>query len=445
MLFVVRSTVSVMLNHSPVFGLTPLLLRSFSVCRQRVTSRRLVDGRPLLKCNDAGYRASDADPFTRCAPPLSLTPYHHERQRQQLATRLTQCRSYSMTAAISSTENCDEAGPVIQSECHDSDNCQTVDVRVTDDGRFAVVSCLRRPSNRAAIAAEDDKILSHTTTSSFRFHATWLRHNCRCPACVQKSSGQKLIRPSLMAPSYLIEAVEVQPAANGVDASSTSDGDIVRIRWRGDEAAHVSEYPVSYLVANAPKSRHCRDAESIPKNFIATGRPLPSIDYAELTTVGMEAAEEAVLRWLRLINEYGLCLVRNVPPVDGQVQRVAELICPIQTTIYGDRWDVKSDPQPINVAYSDVELDFHMDLAYYESPPGIQFLHCVRFDECVAGGESLFVDAFHAAMSMRIENPDGFRTLTRIPATFQKIHFDRKRPVSMRSVRSSKIPVASKT
>jgi hypothetical protein len=249
--------------------------------------------------------------------------------------------------------------------------------------------------------------------------------------CVQKSSGQKLIRPSAMTPSYLIESVEVH------SSSTTDDGSIVRIRWRDDDTAHVSEYPVSYLVANAPTPAHRRAALGTPENFVAAGSRLPSIDFEELTASDENdprITDEAVLRWLRLINEYGMCLVRRVPLADGAVRRVAELICPLQTTIYGDYWDVKSDPQPINVAYSDVELDFHMDLAYYESPPGIQFLHCVRFDECVTGGESLFVDAFHAAMSMRTESPDEFRTLTRVPATFQKIHFDRKRPVSMRSV-----------
>ena len=33
----------------------------------------------------------------------------------------------------------------------------------------------------------------------------------------------------------------------------------------------------------------------------------------------------------------------------------------------------------INVAYSSAALGLHMDLAYYESPPGYQFLHCLRY------------------------------------------------------------------
>jgi gamma-butyrobetaine dioxygenase len=41
-------------------------------------------------------------------------------------------------------------------------------------------------------------------------------------------------------------------------------------------------------------------------------------------------------------------------------------------------FEVRSVPNPINVAYSTIHLDFHMDLVYYESPPGIQFLHCMQ-------------------------------------------------------------------
>lgn len=107
-------------------------------------------------------------------------------------------------------------------------------------------------------------------------------------------------------------------------------------------------------------------------------------------------------------------------------------------------FEVRSEDNPINIAYSNIELDFHMDLVYYESPPGLQLLHCVRLathywspshhnnchyafrnDECVKGGESVMLDAFFMAEQLRSEHPDHFKTLTRVPATFQKIHYDR--------------------
>lgn len=38
-----------------------------------------------------------------------------------------------------------------------------------------------------------------------------------------------------------------------------------------------------------------------------------------------------------------------------------------------------------------------MDLAYYESPPGVQLLHCISFEPDVVGGESFLVDGIAAA------------------------------------------------
>ena len=43
----------------------------------------------------------------------------------------------------------------------------------------------------------------------------------------------------------------------------------------------------------------------------------------------------------------------------------------------------------INIAYTGEPLASHMDLCYYESPPGLQLLHCLAFDGGVEGGETL--------------------------------------------------------
>ncbi|PVD25636.1 hypothetical protein C0Q70_13295 [Pomacea canaliculata] len=149
-------------------------------------------------------------------------------------------------------------------------------------------------------------------------------------------------------------------------------------------------------------------------------RELPEIQYDDFKN-----SSYGVYRWLKQVNESGICLMTGVPAEDDMVHKVAEHIGPISSTIYGKTFDVVSTPKPINVAYSSVALDFHMDLIYYESPPGIQFLHCLRFDDCVAGGESRFQDLFHTAERFRRNSSKHFEILTRIPATFQKIHYSR--------------------
>ena len=48
-----------------------------------------------------------------------------------------------------------------------------------------------------------------------------------------------------------------------------------------------------------------------------------------------------------------------------------------------------------------------------------------RFDDCVVGGESLIVDLFKVATEFRQTNPEEFKTMCTVPATFQKIHYGR--------------------
>ena len=243
-----------------------------------------------------------------------------------------------------------------------------------------------------------------------RFYAIWLRHNCQCPACRQRYSGQKLIRPADLAPTYSVQWIGVDP-----------DDRLVYIDW--NEEDHRSEFPVSFLSRSVHTPAERRQLTSTPSGGVGW---LPTVDFAEILR------PSGRLRWLQMIAEVGVVLLRGVPTDSAMVRLVAELVAPVQRTVYGESWDVLADPKPINVAYSDAELDFHMDLSYYESPPGIQFLHCVRFDDCVKGGESVFVDAWHVAEMLRATYPDYFNTLTRVPATFQKIHFDREYPVYMR-------------
>ena len=46
-------------------------------------------------------------------------------------------------------------------------------------------------------------------------------------------------------------------------------------------------------------------------------------------------------------------------------------------------------------------------------------------DECVSGGKHFLLDAYPLLLEMRKNQPQLFDTLTRLPGTFQKIHFDR--------------------
>ena len=48
-----------------------------------------------------------------------------------------------------------------------------------------------------------------------------------------------------------------------------------------------------------------------------------------------------------------------------------------------------------------------------------------RNDDDIIGGESLLLDTYPVLEEMRVQHPKEFHKLTRIPATFQKIHHKR--------------------
>lgn len=159
----------------------------------------------------------------------------------------------------------------------------------------------------------------------------------------------------------------------------------------------------------------------------STDTTIPSVSYEEV----MES-DHGVLRWCTLLNERGLCLVQGLPTQPGMGRKVCERISrSVTPTIYGFIEDVKSRPSPINAGYSTEELQLHMDLVYYASPPGMQALFCLRFDQGIEGGHSVFADMFHVAETFRQQHPDDFRVLATVPASLDTKHYNREWPVDM--------------
>jgi gamma-butyrobetaine dioxygenase len=88
----------------------------------------------------------------------------------------------------------------------------------------------------------------------------------------------------------------------------------------------------------------------------------------------------------------------------------------VSDTNYGLVFDVRSVPQPENLAYSDLGLGLHTDNPYREPVPGFQALHVLIASP--DGGDSLFADGFALAEHARAVDADAFALLTQIPVPF---------------------------
>ena len=75
----------------------------------------------------------------------------------------------------------------------------------------------------------------------------------------------------------------------------------------------------------------------------------------------------------------GYCLIDGCPTEKSSVLQIANKVSKPIPSVYGMTFDVVSEENPSNIAYSNVELGPHVDLTYFESPPGLQFFLCRYF------------------------------------------------------------------
>ena len=138
-----------------------------------------------------------------------------------------------------------------------------------------------------------------------------------------------------------------------------------------------------------------------------------------------------LFRAIQALLRDGLIFVTDIPSVPEAISRLVDRVGPLQNSFYGLTWDVKSKPNADNVAYTDKDLGFHMDLLYMKTPPDFQFLHCIH-NTCT-GGESRFVDTHQARRIMEANHPEHIQPLRDHEVIYQYEnfgqHYSRKRPV----------------
>lgn len=244
------------------------------------------------------------------------------------------------------------------------------------------------------------------------FHERWLFEHC--PVRTSGTGGQKADAPAGRS-----------TAVSGASAAAEDGGSII-VDWAcGDHSTFDAAWLRAHCYSAAARGGRSRLRDPVP-HALSADDAIPAVDYEDVMS-----SEEGVLAWTARLERHGLCVVRGVPCEEGEVARLAARVGPVMPSLYGDFWNVRVEPDAINIAYTAEGLEPHMDLAYYESPPGIQLLHCVEFADSVIGGESNFWDTFVLAELLRERDPEAFATLVRVCATFQKSHAEREHPAQM--------------
>lgn len=232
-----------------------------------------------------------------------------------------------------------------------------------------------------------------------RFHAFWLRDNALDGATRAPGNGQRLITVLDVPAEAKLEAAE-------------SDGERLTLRFDGGESY---TWPAAWL------HRNRYDGVSVPP----AGWTQPGIrrwdaglDWqGEVADFAAAARDRRVLRrWLAAVVRDGFAVMTGLPLESGALCRVAALFGHVRETNYGRWFEVRSEVNPSNLAYTNLGLQAHSDNPYRDPVPTLQILACL--ENSVEGGLSRVVDGFKVAEVLQREDPEGFALLAGHPARF---------------------------
>lgn len=270
-------------------------------------------------------------------------------------------------------------------------------------------------------------IKGRPTTEEVKFRNLFLRDACTSLESVDASTSQKTFSTAQLPADLAIKSALVD-----------CQDEVLKVEWSD---GCKSEYSIPFLERNATLAgrREFRHLDKPYTLWDAIDEPLtadqiPKIDYQEYMN-NPDVLGNAV----KALHDFGVVYLANLPEQTGiidktgqgafdlvattdqpaLVENIASRIGYVKETFYGRSWNVISVPQAKNVAYTSVYLPLHMDLLYYESPPGVQLLHIIR--NSTTGGESLFADSFAAATHVLRTDPEAYDALTRMPVSY---HYD---------------------
>lgn len=219
--------------------------------------------------------------------------------------------------------------------------------------------------------------------------ALWLRDNS--PAA-RHANGQKLFDITELDPNVHLLAAELRP---GTVEVAFSDG-------------HRASFAADWLHGHA--TRPVRPARRLWGRELTAA--LPVHEHGAVV-----ADPGARRRWLTDVRDLGFAVLTGVPTEPGTLVEVARLFGHVRETNYGLWFEVRAEPDPINLAYTPMGLSVHTDNPYRDPVPGLQLLHCLVAE--ADGGESVVVDGFQAARLLKGEAPAAFDLLTRHAVPFR--------------------------
>ena len=256
---------------------------------------------------------------------------------------------------------------------------------------MSIISKIEKNSNYLKVVWDDGE--------ESKFNYLWLRDNC--PTAHDKDSRHRMFNILNVSP-------DIKPKNYNLDKNGS-----LEIEW--SEGDHKSSYDPKWLRENCYTIRNKEKYISPYKlwdSSLQNNLGSIEIDYEEILN-----SEEGLVKWLELLHHTGIAIIKNAPIEKDSGFKILNRISHTRETFFKTPFEVINIPKPNNSAYSAHALKNHMDLPWFENPPGYQFLHCLI--NSAKGGNSSAVDAFAVADYLRKNEEDIFDVLVNTPLKFR--------------------------
>ena len=245
-----------------------------------------------------------------------------------------------------------------------------------------------------------NKVYFNNGSEKKEIHPFWLRERVNGEEFLDKRTQQRLFDPTFLSNDISINKVNINEKYLEVDFN---DG--VNSKLEIDKI--TSEF-----------SKEDTVIRSIEKNkWDSTLNNIKNFDFQENFYESKEMHDLLVSFY-----KYGFVIVKNIPTSENYIVKFANSIGSVRRTNFGEYFDVKSKPDPNDLAYTSLELSPHTDNPYRNPVPCIQLLHCIESQ--VTGGLSTLVDGFTVTEDLKKENPDFYKILSEVKVRFKFIDKD---------------------
>ena len=231
-----------------------------------------------------------------------------------------------------------------------------------------------------------------------RFHAIWLRDNALDGATRDAGNGQRLI------------TLADFPAHVTITNARLDDG---QLHLTFEPENKTFSWPLSWLCD------HAYDRQSVDTMLPDHARTWDASFSNDVPTADLESLQSdpnALRDWLTSVRCYGFAKVTGMTPREGGLFDIVDLFGYLRETNYGRLFEVRTEVNPTNLAYTGLGLQAHTDNPYRDPVPTLQILACL--ENSATGGENMVVDGFAVAEKLRTVDPKGFRLLAGYPMRF---------------------------